>query len=266
MNVFMAYLVGFVGLNAAIGVTVLLSRHLSWGFGIAMGVLLGLVLAVLSFKFRSVVLFFCGVYAMAGAVLTAMDVRNYVGARAGGIVEGISVRQAANHPEAGAYRFRDAVLRLDIRGQVQTGHADVQGYRRANWYNVAAVVPSDWKPEEPVTVWAACGELAACRKDWEKPFGAGVRLNPETTSIPDYRKAVAQAESSAGVASAADPVFITWVEDPAAAIAGYKASAMETAKIWNVIWLVTVLTGGLIKFFGKRKAAGRPSPGEPAPH
>ena len=263
MNIFMAYLVGFVGLNAAIGATVLLCRHLSWGFGIAAGVLLGLVIAVLSFKYRRVVLFFCAVYAMAGAVLVSMDVRNYLTARAGGVVEDLSVRQIAEYRQAGGFRFRDAVLRKDVRGQVLVGHADVQGYRKSNWYHVAAVVPADWKPEEPVTVWAACGELASCLQDWDKPFGAGVRLNAETESIPDYLKAVEQAVSVNSVTTAPNPVFITWVADPAAKIAGFKAAAWETAKIWNVVWFLTAVTGGLITYIRKRKAAGRPSEGEP---
>jgi hypothetical protein len=192
-----------------------------------------------------------------------MDVRNYLTARAGGVVEDVSVRRIAEHRQAGGFRFRDAVLRADIRGQVQVGHADVQGYRKSNWYHVAAVVPADWKPEEPVTVWAACGELASCRRDWDKPFGAGVRLNAETESIPDYLKAVEQAVAATGAASAPDPVFIAWVADPAAKIAGFKAAAWETAKIWNAAWLLTAVAGGLIAFFRKRKAAGRPSVGEP---
>jgi hypothetical protein len=260
-----AFFVGFIGLNVAMGTAALLSRFLSWGFGIAVGVVFGLAIVVLSFKFKRGVLFFCGIYAMTGVVLTSMSVRDYVTARAGGIVEGISVRQALDHPASGGYRFRDAVLRSDVRGQVQTSHADVNGFRTSHWYYVAAVVPEDWTGREPVAVWAACGQIASCRKDWAKPFRAGVRLNPETESLPDYRKAVEDAESSAGVTSAPNALFIAWVENPSAAIDKYKSDALETAKIWNIVWLVNVLTVWAFSIRKKRKAERSPQGVVPPP-
>jgi hypothetical protein len=259
-----AFFVGFIGLNAAMGTAALLSRYLSWGFGIAVGVFFGLVIVVLSFKFKRGVLFFCGIYTMAGVVLTSMEIRNYVTARAGGIAEGLSVRQARNHAGSGGYRFRDADLRPDIRGQVLTTHTDINGFRTSTWYYVAAVVPQDWTPEEPVAVWAACGEVPGCREDWAKPFKAGVRLNPETTSIPDYGKAVAQAEAVTGVKSAPQPLFITWVEDPSAAIDRFKTNAMGTAKIWNIVWMANVFFVWVFSLFKKRKEEKAPQ-GIPKP-
>ncbi len=258
MSSFTAFFVGLFGLNAAMGAAALLSRYLSWGFGIAAGIIFGLVIVVLSFKFKRWVLFFCGIYALTGVVLTSMSIRDYVTARSGGVVEGLSVREAADHPVAGGYRFRDAVLRSDVRGQVQTSHADVNGFRTSHWYYVAAVVPEDWTGREPVAVWAACGEIASCRKDWDKPFKAGVRLNPETTSIPDYRKAVEDAESSAGVTSAPNALFIAWVENPSAAIDKYKSDAFLTAKIWNIVWMVNVLAVWAFSIIKKRKAERDP--------
>ena len=258
MSLFTAFWAGFFGLNAAIGAAALLSRFLSWGFGIALGVVGGLVLVVLSFKWKRGVLFFCGIYAMAGVVLTSMSIRDYVRARSGGIVEGITVRQAAEHPAAGGFRFRDAVLRSDVRGQFQTAHADRNGFRTWRFYYVAAVVPEDWRAGEPVAVWAACGEIPSCLKDWTKPFKAGVRLNPETTSMADYRKAAENASSAAGLTSAPDALFITWVENPAAAIDKYKSDAFLTAEIWNVVWLITVLAVWAFTTIKKRKAERDP--------
>jgi hypothetical protein len=258
MSGFTAFLIGFLGLNAAMGAAALLSRFLSWGFGIAAGVLFGLAVVVLSFKFKRGVLFFCGIYAMTGVVLTSMSVRDYVTARAGGIVEGLSVRQASDHPTAGAFRFSDAVLRTDIRGQVLTTHTDMNGSRTSTWYYVAAVVPEGWTDREPVAVWAACGEIASCRENWARPFKAGVRLNPETTSIPDYRKAVENAVSVTGAASRPDPLFITWVENPATAIDKYKSDAVLTAKIWNIVWLTNVLAVWAFTTIKKRKAERDP--------
>jgi len=254
MSGFMSFFVGFFGLNVAMGTAALLSRFLSWGFGIAVGVVFGLAIVVLSFKFKRGVLFFCGIYAMTGVVLTSMSVRDYVTARAGGIVEGISVRQALDHPASGGFRFRDAVLRPDIRGQVLTTHTDMNGFRTSTWYYVAAVVPEGWIEREPVAVWAACGEIASCREDWTKPHRAGVRLNPETTSIPDYRKAVENAEIVTGVKSLPQALFITWVENPSAAIDQKKADAILTAKIWNIVWLVNVLAVWAFSIRKKRKA------------
>jgi len=258
MSGFTAFFIGLIGLNAAMGAAALLSRFLSWGFGIAVGVVCGLVMVVLSFKWKRGVLFFCGIYAMTGVVLTSMSIRDYVTARSGGIAEDISVRQAAEHPSAGAFRFRDAVLRSDVRGQVQTGHADANGFRTWNWYYVAAVVPEDWTSREPVSIWAACGEISSCRKDWAVPFKAGVRLNPETTSIPDYRKAVENAEAVTGVTSSPKALFITWVENPSAAIDKYKSDAILTAKIWNIVWLINVLAVWAFTMIKKRKAERNP--------
>jgi len=258
MSGFTAFCVGFFGLNAAMGTAALLSRFLNWGFGIAVGIAFGLAIVVLSFKFKRGVLFFCGIYAMTGVVLTSMSVRDYVTARAGGIADGISVRQAPDHPTTGGYRFRDAVLRPDIRGQVLTTHTDTNGFRTSTWYYVAAVVPEGWTEREPITVWAACGEIASCREDWARPFKAGVRLNPETTSIPDYRKAVENAASITGVTSAPNALFITWVENPAAAIDKYKSDALLTAKIWNIVWLINVLAVWAFSIIKKRKAERAP--------
>jgi short subunit fatty acids transporter len=41
-----AFFVGFFGLNVAMGTAALLSRFLSWGFGIAVGVVFGLAIVV----------------------------------------------------------------------------------------------------------------------------------------------------------------------------------------------------------------------------
>jgi hypothetical protein len=263
MSGFTAFFVGFIGLNTAMGAAALLSCYLSWGFGIAAGVLSGLAIVVLSFKFKRGVLFFCGIYAMTGVVLTSMSIRDYVTARSGGIIEGISVRQAADHPAAGGYRFHDAVLRSDIRGRVLTTHADQNGFRTSSWSYVAAVVSADWTEREPIAVWAACGEIASCRDDWAKPFKAGVRLNPETTSIPDYRKAVENAAAATGVRSLPDALFVTWVENPSAAIDKNKSDALLTAKIWNVVWLANVLAVWAFSMRKKRKAERNPSAGVP---
>ena len=185
-------------------------------------------------------------------------VRDYVRARSGGIVEGITVRQAADHPAAGGYRFRLTRPRSDVRGQIETSHADSNGFRTWRFYYVAAVVPEDWTAGEPVTVWAACGKIPSCLKDWTKPFKAGVRLNPETTSIADYRKAVENAASAAGLTSAPNPLFITWVENPAAGVHKYKSDAVSTAGIWNVVWLINVLAVWAFTTIKKRKAERDP--------
>jgi hypothetical protein len=263
MSLFTAFFVGVFGLNASMALAGIISRHLSWGFGIAAGIALGLVIVVYSFKFKRGVLFFCAIYALTGVVLTSMSIRDYRVARGGGIADGISVREAPDHPAAGGYRFRDAVLKPDIRGQVLTTHTDINGQRTSRWYYVAAVVPENWTSAEPIAVWAACGEIASCRENWAKPFQAGLRLNPETTSIPDYRQAAAQAEAVNGVASAPQPLFITWVGDVEAAISKNRTDAFETAKIWNIVWLANVLFVWVFSLVKKRKAERTPQGGAP---
>lgn len=257
------FFLGLLGLNLTLAAATLTAIALPWGFVIALAVALGLALVVLSFKLKRGVFFFAGIYACFGAVLTGMYARNYVVAKGAGIVEGISVAEAVNRPPAGGYIFRDGQARADLSGGFYSTHRDVNKARESSWFYVAPVVSEEWTPSDPVTVWAACGETASCKKDWALPFRAGLRLNAETTSMKDYRQAVASAESLHGIKSHPEAVFITWVKSPQAAIEKFKSDGIETAKIWNFLWLATVLGAALIAWKKKRRAENHPQGGIP---
>jgi hypothetical protein len=263
LSYFKALMVGLLGLNLTLAATMLAATALPWGFVIALAVTLGLAIVVLSFKLRRGVLFFAGIYACFGAVLTGMYARNYVVAKGAGIVEGIPVAEAPLIPKAGGYIFRDGQARADLGGTYFSSHRGINNQSESLWYYVAPVVPEDWTPDQPVTVWAACGEIASCRDAWTQPFRAGVRLNTETTSMPDYRKAVEDAEALHGIRSHPEAVFVTWVKSPSEAIEKFKSDGIETAEIWNIIWLATILTAALIAWKKKRRAESHPSGGIP---
>jgi hypothetical protein len=261
MPYFKSFVLGLLGLNLTLAAATLTATALPWGFVIALAVTLGLAIVVLSFKLKCGVLFFAGIYACFGSVLTGMYARNYIVAKGAGIIEGLAVTEALNRPQAGGYIFRDGLVRADLRGSFFSSHRGINNQRESSWYYVAPVVPEDWTPSDPVTVWAACGEIASCTKNWAKPFRAGVRLNAETTSMPDYRKAAADAESRHGIRSHSEAIFMTWVENPRATIEEFKSDGIWTAKIWNIVWLTTVLLAAFIAWKKKRRAESHPGSG-----
>jgi hypothetical protein len=73
-----------------------------------------------------------------------------------------------------------------------------------------------------------------------------------------YRIRFQTAEAVTGVKSLPQALFITWVENPSAAIDQKKADAIGTAKIWNIVWLINVLAVGIYTIRKKRKAERNP--------
>jgi hypothetical protein len=61
------------------------------------------------------------------------------------------------------------------------------------------------------------------------------------------------------VKSLPQDLFITWVENPSAAIDQKKADAIWTAKIWNIVWRVNVLAVWTFSRRKKRKAERKPA-------
>lgn len=133
MPYFKSFVLGLLGLNLTLAAATLTATALPWGFVIALAVTFGLVIVVLSFKFKCGVLFFAGIYACFGSVLTGMYARNYIVAKGAGIIEGLAVTEALNRPQAGGYIFRDGLVRADLeaafspRTEVSTISANLLG-------------------------------------------------------------------------------------------------------------------------------------------
>jgi hypothetical protein len=244
------FLVGLLAVNAAAAACGALMFLGGWGFGIAAAILLGLALSVLAFKFRRIALLLAAIYAATGAILTSMSVRNYVTVRAAGTAEGVALAEVPARAAAGAFTFADGAVRADLRGQHYAVSSGSRGrHRSSRWSYVAPVVPEDWTAELPVTVWAACGEIASCRESWDKPFRAGLRLNPETRSLKDFELAVRDAESRHGLRSHPGAIFITWVESPRAAIRGFLSEAKFAVVFWNFALFVLFLLWSVMYYF-----------------
>lgn len=159
----------------------------------------------------------------------------------------ISVRDAAHYPFAARMRFADARVATEYTGSVDRATRlppDSTGTWRA-----APIVPSDWRPTEPVPAWAVVevsiygsGDFRSPRS-WIQPFNAGVRYVSDLTS---GEQAAAAAAERHGLTSAEGAPLLYWVESPGAAIAQERATLAWLVLGGVIAWLVCIISERLL--------------------
>jgi hypothetical protein len=115
------------------------------------------------------------------------------------------------------------------------------------------VVGDGWDEGQPVTVWAVCYLMYDCRRDWTRPYRAGVRPTPPVSD--HLGLAIADAEASHGLTSAPGAVMVFWVPSVEQALAAPMDSVWFGVRVWNGTWIVTLLAGSAIGTWRRRSRA-----------
>lgn len=149
----------------------------------------------------------------------------------------LSVREAAQQPARGAFRFHDAVVRADYA--VSEPITNQRG-ATISTIHVAPLVPADWTPNDPVTFWAVAelSRRSADAAQWATAHNAALRIGG--FQLPVYRQAAERAAALHGVPSAPDAVFVHWLADPAVELAAARLRvALQIAGV-IAVWLLAI--------------------------
>jgi hypothetical protein len=151
----------------------------------------------------------------------------------------VSISELADHPGVARFRLRDG--RLDAQAVYKHYHSH-PGNEVSSTYDhaVVPVLPPEWRPGEPVRVWAVCQNFAngypekdVCLEAWREPAGGAIVIEPEDE--PCYQPAVpAQYMPRDGRL-----VFVHWVKSPEAYLQARWDEVLRflrgTAIMWGVI-------------------------------
>jgi hypothetical protein len=128
-----------------------------------------------------------------------------------GAIVDAAVAEAPRAHSAAGFRFRDAAVRADLAGTFTTERAGRRTTIRTT-YVAAPVVPTAWKPGEPIAVWAIA-EGVRPPAEWSQRTGGLIRLLVDD----EHDEVVTRAARARRLDTAPDRVIGRWVADPAAA-------------------------------------------------
>jgi hypothetical protein len=157
----------------------------------------------------------------------------------------VSIAELASHPGVARFQLRDGRVEAQAvhkHYHLHPGNEVSSSYDHA----VVPVLPTGWRPGEPVRVWAVCHHFAngypekdACLEAWREPTGGAVVIEPELE--PCFQPAV----PAAYVPPDGYLVFVHWVKSPEAYLEARWDEVLGflrgTAIFWcalAVLWLV----------------------------
>ncbi|MCW6035613.1 hypothetical protein K4A83_04915 [Spirulina subsalsa FACHB-351] len=162
----------------------------------------------------------------------------------GETVEQISVSEAVNYPKATIFYFNNGAVNnnaVTIYSRRVRNSADRT--TRYYYYFVAPIVPSDWRIEDPISLWAACSTTASsinpCRRDWQVLHQAGLRVDSGSNSY--YKQAIQKATEDYSLQANSDAPIIEWVADPIAALKQKRFLFLIMISVSNIAFIAASL-------------------------
>ena len=160
---------------------------------------------------------------------------------------GFTLEQAHDDFWATSFAFRNGRPRPELGGQ-----APVFG-RHGSAVDTVSVVPvveENWKPDEPIMVWAVARRETRAERArlWEQPIGLGVRVSGFYVS--EYEEAVAEACRRHELRASREPLFIEWTPTPDASLIAAWRALGTIALIAGLSLFVLVL---IVKIFQPRR-------------
>jgi len=134
-------------------------------------------------------------------------------------VAGVTAAEAGRHRYASSLRLTDARVATEHHGTKSVRYGGGRGHQpRTKWYYVAPIVHEDWRPGQPVSLWAAAppNQYYGSLEDWSKPYRAGVQLS--SYELRHLREAAADSEEWYGARLPDDAIFIRWTPEPEAEV------------------------------------------------
>lgn len=166
-----------------------------------------------------------GLAAVVGALyftfLLITGYQDYRKLRAAKSVQGISVAEAPEYPDAAVFYFKDGHTLPYLAGRVSyVTYGEGVFDSGTNYVTVVPVVPQDWQLGDPVPLWAGCQSASyfpfseaddLCTEGYEEVYRAGHVISYH---VHYYRRAVRDAERKHGLESSPEAPIIRWIESP----------------------------------------------------
>ncbi len=251
MRSFLVFLVNLAGLNAVVAIAGLLAWFFSWWPAIAASIILSLAFVVIGIVRREPLFHLTALAAMFGGILTSLPLPAIRAVTSGAPMDVSSVDAIPIHPDVMAFTLKNAVVRADLEGWTKSENRR-SSYSRTRYTYAAPLVDDGWMPDAPVRVWVVCGELAQCRKAWQRPPGAAIRLVSGQQNEDECRDAAMNAADRHGLKMQPPPVFVQWAES----VASYRNEALGDVRFaivfWNLAWFVSWLAWKVFALFRKR--------------
>jgi hypothetical protein len=159
---------------------------------------------------------------------------------------GLTLEEAHADFSSTSFGFRGARVRPELGGQAQ-----VLGKYGSpiDTVSVAPVVEENWKPEDPVLVWAVARSKTQKERSelWKQPIQAGVRVSGFYVS--DYQAAAETASRMHKLRIGRDPLFIEWTPAPnTSLVAAWRALVtpvvVASAALFVLILLMRIFQPG----------------------
>lgn len=161
----------------------------------------------------------------------------------GAAVRGISVGEAARHPEAATFHFIDGRVLAEAAGSLTVYGGSAGRRSPLHELRIAPIVGEGWTPAMPVTAWAVSTspDSGLPRSDWSRPSRAGVRaVSIEAARI---REAIARTERIYRLRPVANAPMLIWLDDPEGAIASQRWRLVKIVGVSALTWLLLLALG-----------------------
>ena len=247
----LVFFANLAGLNAVIAIAGILAWFFSWWAAIAASIVLSLAFSVIGIIRREPLFHLTTLAAMFGGILTAQPLPAVRAIASGPEMEVSSVDAIADHPEVMAFTLQNALVRTDLEGWAKSENRR-SSHSRIRYTYAAPLVDEGWTADAPVRVWVVCGELAQCRKAWQRPPGAAIRLVSGQQDEDECRDAAMNAADRHGLKMLPSPLFVQWAES----VAAYRDEALADVRFavvfWNLAWFVPWLVWKIVALFRRR--------------
>lgn len=170
----------------------------------------------------------------------------------------IALADLRHHSYAARLRFTDARVATEF-----TGTADayrLHGSSGVRAWLVAPIVPTSWKPSDPVPAWAVAGVSGygpldfRTPRNWQQNYRAAVRY--VSTAFSPAHTAVDRALARYELTAARDAPLLYWVEEPRAIISDERTFLAWVMFAGAATWLCFLIGEALL---------GAPAPPNPGP-
>jgi hypothetical protein len=252
-----------VSLALAIALYIVLSVLVSEGLAQALVFILGLIVMGIGIDKLGIPMIGIGIAVIAVGFLAGGFFKESHVWLTGKTIKNVSVMDVGNYSDATVFYFNDGMPQVDVFGEyifVAGSQSSGANAGAASHYYVSPVVPENWQPGQPVSVWASCfalgnasieDEFNKCREQWSKQHRKGLVLRDAGGG---YAQAIENLQDDYDLPSSENRIIIEWTDNPEAIIANTRAEVFNVIKILFLVTLGYVLIAeGLVWFFAGRK-------------
>lgn len=193
-------------------------------------------------------------FSLATGVFMATFIFNATFWLQGDFLEDVTLKQATENQEATVFYFNEGKIFSQIYGLYKLA-SDATNPLNPNYdhYLVAPLVTDDWKPNDPVSVWAGCyyeglssQAFDYCKEHWDQPYQAGLK--------EPYPELFQEAILNTELISAQNSIIIEWNQDPRAEVNYTLQQTIKGPLLLSLITIIyTLIAFFSIKIFSKHK-------------